>query len=200
MKKKITIILDCAHGEQTQGKRSPDESYKEYQGSRITGTLLKDKLMTLGYIVYETAPGETEPGLVARTNLANKVHKAVKDTLLISLHNNAASTKKEWTTAHGFEIYTSPGQTKSDFCATIIFEALQKEFPTIRARADYSDGDPDKEAGFWMLTKTKGLAVLIEWLFMDNKTEVEMLKSPTIVFKYVDTLVGAIEHINRNWE
>ncbi len=45
-------------------------------------------------------------------------------------------------------------------------------------RTDYSDGDPDKEAGFYILNRTKGPAALVECGFMDNRDELEFLRSP----------------------
>lgn len=44
-------------------------------------------------------------------------------------------------------------------------------------RADWSDGDPDYEARFTVLTGTKCPAVLTESLFQDNKSDMEYLLS-----------------------
>lgn len=46
-----------------------------------------------------------------------------------------------------------------------------------RLRTDYTDGDADIEAGFYILKHTKCAAVLTENLFMDNKQEVSYLMS-----------------------
>lgn len=40
-----------------------------------------------------------------------------------------------------------------------------------------TDGDPDKESGFYILKHTKCPAVLTENLFQDNKEDVEFLLS-----------------------
>ena len=45
-------------------------------------------------------------------------------------------------------------------------------------RTDLSDGDKDKESGFYILKHTIMPAVLTENLFMDNKKEYEFLLSP----------------------
>ena len=42
-------------------------------------------------------------------------------------------------------------------------------------RSDWSDGDPDKEANYMVLTKTKCPAVLVENLFMDNEDDLRLL-------------------------
>lgn len=44
-------------------------------------------------------------------------------------------------------------------------------------RTDYSDGDPDYEARFYILMHTKCPAVLTESFFQDNKTDVDFLNS-----------------------
>jgi N-acetylmuramoyl-L-alanine amidase len=74
-------------------------------------------------------------------------------------------------------VFTSPGQTKSDFIADILFREVAKEFTELRPRTDTSDGDVDKEARFWMLTKTHGRAVLLESMFHTNRKECKILMS-----------------------
>lgn len=81
-------------------------------------------------------------------------------------------------TGRGWEAYTCRGQTKSDELATCLYEAAEKCLPIgTKLRTDYTDGDPDKEAGFYILKHTKMPAVLTENLFQDNKDEVDFLLS-----------------------
>ena len=63
------------------------------------------------------------------------------------------------------------------------------------ARADYIDGDPDKESNFTVLMGNY-YAVLIEWLFQDNKEEVILLKDKTINSRLVDSLVNSLIEID----
>ena len=44
----------------------------------------------------------------------------------------------------------------------------KRMFPDEKYRLDYSDGDVDKEANFYVLRKTKMPAVLLEMWFFDN--------------------------------
>ena len=44
-------------------------------------------------------------------------------------------------------------------------------------RQDHSDGDPDKESKFTILTKTRCPAVLTENLFYDNEKECRFMMS-----------------------
>ena len=53
----------------------------------------------------------------------------------------------------------------------MFYDEFQKEFPILKARTDYSDGDIDKESNFYVLRTTKMPSILLEILFMDNYSE-----------------------------
>ena len=74
-------------------------------------------------------------------------------------------------------VHTSLGQTLSDDLATRLCEAAKVWLPRHRLRTDYSDGDPDFEAGFYILNKTMCPAVLTENLFQDAKAYCDFLLS-----------------------
>ena len=44
-----------------------------------------------------------------------------------------------------------------------------------KIRRDYSDGDPDWEENFYILSKTQCPAVLTENFFMDNKEDLSLI-------------------------
>jgi len=67
--------------------------------------------------------------------------------------------------ASGWEIYTSKGNTKADKLATCIYNAAKNNLKGKKLRTDFSDGDADKEADFYVLTHTKCPAVLTENFF-----------------------------------
>ena len=90
--------------------------------------------------------------------------------LFISLHCNAFNG-----VATGTEVFTSPGQTMADFAATSILEQIQQTFPSLLVRADYSDGDVDKEANFIVLKHTEMPAVLVEMFFIDNDNDLQLM-------------------------
>lgn len=91
---------------------------------------------------------------------------------LISWHCNAFNAK-----ADGVEAFTTPGKTASDPLATKMLEAFAKENPRVTKRFDLSDGDPDKEARFTVLTKTRKEAVLFELGFIDSPEDIQYLSS-----------------------
>lgn len=93
--------------------------------------------------------------------------------VFVSIHCNAAENRQ----ANGFEVWTSRGETKADLLATEIYKCVEETFPDMYMRKDYSDGDPDKEAGFYVLTHTNAPAVLIELAFISNPVEEELLSN-----------------------
>lgn len=195
--RKLVIILDPAHGEDVKGKCSPDGTHKEYLWSREICKKLKYRLILEDFRVKYTNTSQKEIGLSKRKEIANNIKSYPGEyKFLVSLHNNAAGDGTQWLNAKGFEIYTSKGQTLSDKFATVIFNNLKKDFPGISARADYVDNDPDKESNFTVLMGNY-YAVLIEWLFQDNKEEVLLLNNNTINSRLVDSLVNSLIEIDK---
>ena len=110
--------------------------------------------------------GQEDFPLSGRVRRANDIAREHSDRscIYISIHANAGG-------GHGIEVFTSLGQTRSDAIATVFLEEFNTVFPEARLRTDESDGDPDKEANFYVLRKTTMPAILTENFFMDNKKE-----------------------------
>ena len=105
-----------------------------------------------------------------RTALSNQFGADV----FVSLHCNSAGNPS----AAGYEVWTSPGETQGDQLATCIFNQIAGEFPDRLGRTDYSDGDPDKESRFYVLTQTDAPACLVEMAFISNDEEAALLSDP----------------------
>lgn len=190
--RKLVIILDPAHGEEVPGKGSPDGTHKEYKWSREICEKLKTHLTYLGFRVEITNPTDKEIGLSRRKEFASKVNTNPGEfKFLVSLHNNAAGMGNDWANARGFEIYTSPGNTKSDEFAGVILNNLSKDFPDYKNRGL-------KESNFTVLMGSGYSAVLIEWLFQDNKEDVALLKDCDINHKFIDSLIKSFLYIDDN--
>lgn len=167
----MLVLLDNGHGGlingnyTTPGKRvgwaDKGVIYEgEFNRAIVNGIIQQ---LTNLYIPYvNIAPEYRDVRLVTRVKRANKY--PAKSSFYLSIHSNAGG-------GHGSEIFTSPGDTKSDKIATIFGEEYQKEFPDRKLRTDFSDGDLDKERRFYVLTKTKMPAILTENFFMDNFEE-----------------------------
>jgi N-acetylmuramoyl-L-alanine amidase len=192
---KIIIILDPAHGSDIPGKGSPDGQHKEYLWSREMCELLELELSRLGYKVCWTNPEDYEIGRLKRVEFANQVPGERK--LMLSLHNNAAGKGDMWKEAHGFAAYTTKGQTKSDKCAEIILSQAEKDFPELMHRFDTVDGDKDKENNFTVLTGAGYWAVLLEWMFQDNKEDLSVIMSPDYKKRLIACLARSVEIIDQ---
>lgn len=187
---KPIILLDPAHGEETPGKRSPDGNHREYLWSRQRCKSLYEKLTDLGYIVFITNPTVNEIGINKRKEIANKiVEKVDSDVLLISLHNDAFG--EEWTDITGYSVYTSKGATKSDLFADILMKEFMLDFPELKARPELSDKDLDREENFTVLMGNYS-AVLVEWLFQNNKKDVKVINDPESIIKFENCIIKAI--------
>ncbi|MCM1075929.1 MAG: N-acetylmuramoyl-L-alanine amidase [Lachnospiraceae bacterium] len=190
-------LYDNGHGIDTAGKCSPDMRLREYKKAR---ELVNDIVLTrriMGYDARILVPEDKDVSLQERVRRVNEICKqyGTENVIVVSIHCNAAGADGKWKTAGGWCVYTSPGQTKADKLATCLYESAQvalkdyidkfqankqrgaydsKQKPM---RTDYSDKDPDYEANFYILTKTKCPAVLTENLFQDNKADVDFLIS-----------------------
>lgn len=193
MSKKLTIILDPAHGAETPGKRSPDGKVREFKWSRDRIRELKSALELAGFEVFLTNNTDTEIGLSKRAANANSINKP--NRILLSLHSNA-SGNGEWSQARGYSVYTTKGRTNSDKVAEQILKDFQKNFPELKGRFDKSDGDLDIEENFTVIYKTAFPSVLIEWLFQDNKQDAELLQNPEYNKRFVDSLVESLIKLN----
>lgn len=212
----MIVILGTAHLETTPGKCSPDGRFRECEYSReivkmIQGDLKKKGITAI--IDYEpllpndsmkgsTAKQEQSRELIWRVNYVNNLCSkyGTSNCIYVSVHVNAAGSGKQWKNARGWSVYTSPGKTKSDTLATYLYKEAEVILPQdskYYVRPDFSDGDPDYEANFYVLTKTKCPAILTENLFQDNKDDINFLTSQEGKKKIVEIHVnGILRYIN----
>ena len=143
--------------------------------AREIAVRLEAELRKKGIDAERIVKEEIDVPLSERCRRANE-YKA-SDTLLVSIHCNAAGNGSEWMQARGWEAWTSIGQTKADKLATCLYESAERYLLGMKMRKDMTDGDPDKESGFYILKHTKCPAVLTENLFQDNREDVDFLLS-----------------------
>ena len=177
----FTIILDAGHGINTPGKRSPDERFREYQFNRLIVSAVAEHLRLRGYEVHILVPEEEDIPLKERVRRANaltcRIQRPVQNTCVVSIHANAAGNGPRWMKARGWCAYTYEGHSLSDELADCLYKAARKYLPGQRIRTDYTDGDPDFEAPFYILKHTYAAAVLTENLFYDNPDDLAFLES-----------------------
>lgn len=171
----MKILIDNGHGSNTPGKCSPDGRLKEYAYAREIAVRLEAELRKRGIDAERIVKEEIDVPLSERCRRANQ-YKA-SDTILVSIHCNAAGNGSSWMQARGWEAWTSVGQTKADKLADCLYAAAEQHLPGMEMRKDMSDGDADKESSFYILKQTRCPAVLTENLFQDNKEDVDFLLS-----------------------
>lgn len=116
--------------------------------------------------VVVTREGDTHIPLDARAELVNKAEA----NAVVSLHCNAFDDS----TVRGFEVWTTPGETPADGLASLVYGAMRLGCP-YPGRSDFDDGDPDKEANFYILRHTRAPAILIEFGFITNWEDLAFL-------------------------
>lgn len=114
-----------------------------------------------------------------------------------SLTINAAGRGDRWYSATGWCAYTTRGVTAADALASSLYNASTKFLSDHRLRTDYTDGDHDLEADFYILRHTLCPSCLSENGFMDAEESLSFLESEAgkkaIVALHVE---GIINYIN----
>lgn len=192
---KPIVLLDNGHGKETAGKRSPvwsdGSQLFEWEFNRDIVRRIAEKLEADGIPYRVLVPEETDISLTERARRANEIAKENNGkAYVLSIHANAGG-------GTGWEVYTSPGQTPSDAIATVFFEEAGREFVPDgwRMRSDYSDGDPDKEANFAILTKTTCPAILTENFFMNTEKDCRFIMSEDGRERIANMHVAAIKRV-----
>lgn len=148
----MVIHLDAGHGGADSGAIGPSgtkESDVVLNVCKAMARLLVEQEID----VYMTRHADDAVSLSRRVEFA---HNNDAD-LFISIHCNSAANPS----ANGYECFTSHGDTPSDVLAEHVLKAYESKFPTLTNRGH-------KEAGFYVLTKTRMPAILFELEFIHN--------------------------------
>lgn len=191
----MRILVDNGHGTRqfTAGKCAPDGSLYEGEWTRDVACIVCDLLQAEGYNASLLVPEKRDVPLSARVNRANGFNK--KDTILVSIHINAAGSDGRWRSARGWRIFTTRGITEADTLAEYIWKAAKAEFKSPLTVGSYSNQPlgHDWENDFYIIKKTYCPAVLVENFFMDNKEDCEYLKTPRAKATCAEVLVAGIK-------
>lgn len=191
--KKITIILDAGHGQETPGKRSPKfadgTQLLEWEYTRKLSNAIKKECDVLGIKCIQANTDASDPGLTARANNINRIVRKEAEMgnscLMISLHGNAAGNGG-WANGKGWEVWSTVGTTNSDKFAKILCDLFPKIFPDRKLRGH-------KEKNFTVIYKTACPCVLTENFFYDNQEECKFLMSKDGFDRIVKLHVEAIK-------
>lgn len=173
----MIILLDAGHGESTPGKRSPDGRLREYKYCREIAKEVQKELINKGFQVELIVNDDTDIPLMERCRIVNQYcdKHGKTNTVLVSIHCNAAGSGIDWMNAKGWSVFISNNSSnKSKKLAECLFNAAQNEGLTLRK---YSQTQVYWKQNLAICRETKCSAVLTENLFQDNKEDVEFLLS-----------------------
>ena len=175
----MKILIDNGHGQETAGKRSPDGRLLEWSYNREIARRVVTSLLSHGIDAELLVPEDEDISLAERCRRVNLLCSQLetRNVALVSIHVNAAGRGDKWYNAEGWCCYTSPGQTAGDLLANHLCQAALQNLPGHRMRFDYTDGDADQEAAFYILRHTACAAALTENGFMDCHRSCDFLLS-----------------------
>lgn len=172
------VILDAGHNEYVAGKEAPDKSMREWEfNDDMQKRIFKMLSEYPEFYVYMTNPDpakKNEIGLVKRASMANSKwrSKGKPDAMFISLHANAYGV---WTNANGCETFHAKNaSTKSKTFAKILNDNVHATLKEINPKSVNRGVKVANHA----VTKNAAMpAVLVEYAFYTNKTDLAILKN-----------------------
>lgn len=153
-----------------------DEKYSAfYEGhfNRIIAAQIADAARDMGVDVFMAHDPYDDTPLQERVDRVNQLDRFY-NVLLIEIHANSSPEHN----ARGIEVFTTRGVSQSDMAADIYMENFKLMCKYVPVRSDYSDGDIDKEANFFVIRKTTCPAILIEHEFFDHPIGANVLMNP----------------------
>ena len=180
---KPLVILDPGHGGHDPGAVGPT-GLREADVALDVAERIAKELAPYPIAVFLTRNSDLFCALDERAAFAN-IRRA---DLFLSIHCNASETHA----AAGYEVWTTPGNTKADAFATKLYMAYAAAFPGLRGRTDMADGDQDKEAAFAVLRLTACPAALFELEFIDSPGGEAWLAHPSNLDLAARALAGGI--------
>lgn len=174
------FFIDAGHGPNTEGKRSPDGTLREFNFNNPTAQKLFAKLTAYKNVTcILTYAQTTDTPLEDRTDLANdayiknlaKIKAGTLKVAFISIHANATGNGAEWIeSAQGIETFVySTRPAASVKLATNV----QNGLISYTKRKDRGV----KAADLHIVRETKMDAILVECGFMTSKEENALLKT-----------------------
>lgn len=171
----MIVLIDNGHGEETPGKRSPDNRLREYLYCREIAQRVSRELTLKGVDALLLVPETKDTPLKDRVRKVNAwCRKAgAGNVALVSIHNNAAGADGKWHSATGFSVYVSGNASANSKRLAKIFTDRAIEMGLMGNRSI-----PKERYWVQSLAMTRDTdcpAVLTENLFQDNEGDVDYL-------------------------
>lgn len=176
------FIVDAGHGGKDPGAVGVN-GLTESETTLKMAYLIGFKLKEMGAEVVLTRPTEEFVTLKGRVITAKEHRDA---DAFISIHCNAVGNRE----VEGIETYYYRNSTISPELAEKIQKSMMAEFE------DHNDRGT-KGAGYYVTKYTPMAAALVEMEFISNPDIEEQLKNPTIIYRYVNSIVnGIVDYVN----
>lgn len=168
----LKICIDPGHGGRDPGAIGPT-GLREKEVTLAIAKLVEKLLQPVG-AVRLTRDKDVALGPEQRSDLNERIRisNQFEADCFVSIHADSCNNPS----AHGFSVYTTQGKTQADKLANCLIASLKAHL-SLTLRADMSDGDADKEAGFAVLRGTIAPACLVELAFISNPAEEALLRS-----------------------
>lgn len=183
----IRIAVDCGHGANTPGKRSPKmpcnidfdgdgiidvkkgQSIREHQGNVGVGKFLAKELERCGFYVYRSAFGSADISLSGRQNNI----KAHNCKYSISVHFNAAGNGQTFNSASGVEVFYHRDKASAKSSKSMAAAVLKE---MIKGTKQINRGVKTQSLALCN-AKTMGTqgSILVECAFMTNLHEAKTM-------------------------
>lgn len=192
------VCLDPGHGVESPGKCSPDKSYYEHEFALDMARRIQAHLERCDVRVVLTRTDEHCPTGKANTNDLLKrvaISDAAGADLFVSIHSNASGN--EWSNASGLMIYTSagPDTASRNVAAKAVLARMTAAGVELRGSPLVHDME------LVVTRKTVAPAMLIEYGFHTNRTEVGLLKKSSYRAKLAEaTAKGVCDFLGVAWE
>ncbi len=159
------IAIDNGHGLNTAGKRTPlfpgGSFMHEWEFNHAVAKYLETELQRCGFETLMLSDTEEDTPLQRRTDRCNKASA----DFCVSVHYNAVTGTWQ-TIATGTETYSYPGNVADAKYASIIH-------PYVVQATGLKDRGC-RQANFHMVREPKCPAILVEFGFMDNRTDADL--------------------------
>jgi len=183
----MRITGSAGHGLNTSGKRTPDDSMREFMFNVAVFNYFKAEIEQykdskgnkVEVIAVHDPTGNVDISLANRTAHVNRSNAQ----LHIDFHANAYGSG--WNDANGVETYVYK-KTLSE--SVKVAESVQSEI--IKATGLKNRGV--KEGNLHMLRETSPTAILVEGPFMTNRQEAELLKSDAFRRTFASAIVKGV--------
>lgn len=200
MIQQLVPILSAGHGKmingiyQTAGKQSPKWSkgilYEGMFNNWVINRII-EKLDRKRIPYYHCNPEYKDVSMTVKDARIKKIWNTNRNVYLFETHANGGGGK-------GVEGFTTPGYTLSDPIGEKFLVNIEKRLTEQKMRFDFSDGDRDKEANFYMLRKPPCPCFLLEAGFMDQMADYHNLWDENYLTVLVDAIVEVMEDLYIN--